>query len=54
MAADSREEADFQVQEKCTRQNVQTAALIAKFHSNHRKEDQFTAEIATQSTSHFN
>ena len=38
--------------EKCTKQYVQTAAKNAMSPSNQKKEDQFTAEIATKNTEH--
>jgi hypothetical protein len=36
--------------EQCTRPNVQIVAEIVKFHSNQKKEDLYTAGIATKNT----
>jgi len=40
--------------EQCTQLNVQTVAAIVKFHSNQRKEDLYTAGIATKNTRNTN
>jgi hypothetical protein len=37
-------------QEKCTQQHVQIVVQLVKSHSNQRKEDLYTAGIATKNT----